>query len=371
MSKCDISIEFDAENRTYRGGDTVSGEVHVQVNKDTTSNGIQLTHYWTTHGYGNTDSGSDEIEILAEDSQLFAGEVRTYPFSFVANRQPLTYHGHYVNIDHYVRVVVDVPWAFPSLEEDYVLLAGETPEEVTGKRDEIIKFEEETATQMGPVLKAILFTLMAPIFAFGTLIILPFVGVVWIRRKIVSGKLRDVVLKTPHLVVASGEDCPLELTFTPKKNFPINGIEVKIRCCESARTSIGTKRITRTHTVFEKVHVLEPAGQLAANEQFERQVALPFPDTVAYSFNSFDNAITWTVEVRIDIPGFPDWKSTQTVQLFPAEFLEGPASGDQRLAISEWNDDRRPLVGKRFGVSALYKEVNSCLGELIVWLQSF
>ena len=41
------------------------------------------------------------------------------------------------------------------------------------------------------------------------------------------------------------------------------------------------------------------------------------------------------------------------------------------VAIAEWNDDRRPVVGKRFGVSALYKEVNSCLAELIVWLQSF
>ena len=37
MSKCDISIKFDRPDRTYRGGETVSGEVHVQVNKDITS----------------------------------------------------------------------------------------------------------------------------------------------------------------------------------------------------------------------------------------------------------------------------------------------------------------------------------------------
>ena len=117
MSKCDISIEFDAENRTYRGGETVSGRVLVEVNKDLTSNGIKLIHFWQTHGYGNTDAGERVEEMLDTDSQLFAGEVRTYPFSFVADRQPLTYHGHYVNIDHYVRVEVDVPWAIdPKLE---------------------------------------------------------------------------------------------------------------------------------------------------------------------------------------------------------------------------------------------------------------
>ncbi len=318
--------------------------------------------------------------MLDTDSQLFAGEVRTYPFSFVADRQPLTYHGHYVNIDHYVRVEVDVPWAIdPKLEEDYVLLAGATPEEVTGKRDEIIDFQDETARQMGPVVKAIAFTLLGAtllvavaspdaivpqmillfvsifwiqkkmalsamvvglitagflllVLAFPPAFVLPII-LFWIRKKMVSGRLGDVQLKTPHLVVGAGEDWPLELTFTPKKNFLVNGIEVKMSCCESATSGHGTNSTTRTHTVFEKVHVLELAGQLAANERFERRVALPFPETDAYSFNDSNNNITWTVEVRIDIPRFPDWKSKQTVQLLPAEFLEEPASGDQRLAM--------------------------------------
>ena len=342
MSKCDISIEFDAENRTYRGGDTVSGRgPRSRSTRTLTSNGIKLIHFWKTHGYGNTDAGERVEEMLDTDSQLFAGEVRTYPFSFVADRQPLTYRGHYVNIDHYVRVEVDVPWAIdPKLEEDYVLLAGETPEEVTGKRDEIIDFEHETARKMGPVVKAIAYTLLGTLLlvvafvaAFLLPIILLVVGIFWIRKKMVSNRLGDVELKTPHLVVGAGEDWPLELTFTPKKNFLVNGIEVKMRCCESATSGHGTNSTTRTHTVVEKVHALEPAGQLAANEQFERQIALPFPETDAYSFNDSDNNITWTVEVRIDIPRFPDWKSKQTIQLLPAEFLEEPASGDQRLAM--------------------------------------
>ena len=35
------------------------------------------------------------------------------------------------------------------------------------------------------------------------------------------------------------------------------------------------------------------------------------------------------------------------------------------VAIAEWNDERRPVVGKRFGVSALYKDVNSMLREVV------
>ena len=89
MSKCDISITFDQPDRTYRGGDTVSGEVHVQVNKDITSNGIHLTQHWKTHGYGNTDGDDHHGETLAEQSQLTAGQTMTFPFSFAVG----SWHG--------------------------------------------------------------------------------------------------------------------------------------------------------------------------------------------------------------------------------------------------------------------------------------
>lgn len=35
------------------------------------------------------------------------------------------------------------------------------------------------------------------------------------------------------------------------------------------------------------------------------------------------------------------------------------------VAIAEWNDDRRQVVGRRFGVKALYKDVNEMLGEIV------
>ena len=35
------------------------------------------------------------------------------------------------------------------------------------------------------------------------------------------------------------------------------------------------------------------------------------------------------------------------------------------VAIAEWNDTRREIVGKRFGVKALFKDVNSMLREVV------
>ncbi len=343
MSKCDISITFDQPDRTYRGGDTVSGEVHVQVNKDITSNGIHLTQHWKTHGYGNTDGDDHHGETLAEQSQLTAGQTMTFPFSFAADCQPMTYHGHHINVDHYVKVAVDVPWAFdPKAEEEFILVPGKRPPEMTGKRDEIIDFTSETSTQLNARYKTALYgflaamlLMMAVFFRWLLPIALLVLGGFWVRKKMLTSRLGEVELKTPHRLVGAGEDWPVELKFTAKKNCQINGIQVKIRCRESATSGSGTNQTTGRHTVLEKVHMLETATQLTAGELFDKSYSIPFPETRAYSLDEISNDIEWTVEVRIDIPVFPDWTNKQTVQLLPIEFLEDAGTGQPVAAAPD------------------------------------
>ena len=128
MSKCDITIDFDRDDATYRGGETVSGTARVTVNKDLTSKGITLSHFWKTHGRGNTNTGEVHEEILASDAQLVAGETFKFPFSFEADVEPITYHGTLINVDHFVKIQVDVPWARdPKLEAEYILRPGKIP----------------------------------------------------------------------------------------------------------------------------------------------------------------------------------------------------------------------------------------------------
>lgn len=40
------------------------------------------------------------------------------------------------------------------------------------------------------------------------------------------------------------------------------------------------------------------------------------PDEAAYSFESSDNHLEWSLEVRIDIPG-PDWTETRKLRMVP------------------------------------------------------
>ncbi len=46
MSKCDLSVVFDRTDRTYVGGEEVSGTVHVEVNQDVECNRILVEQFW-------------------------------------------------------------------------------------------------------------------------------------------------------------------------------------------------------------------------------------------------------------------------------------------------------------------------------------
>jgi len=139
MSKCDLQIKFDREDRTYAGGETVTGRVYIRINNSMKSNGVTLTHQWRTHGRGNVSGGTKETVELEDARSYSPGEELEFSFSLRSPTYPVTYHGTMLNVDHYVSVEVNVPWAFdPKAEEDYVLVPGEPPAHFVGSRNEII-----------------------------------------------------------------------------------------------------------------------------------------------------------------------------------------------------------------------------------------
>ena len=128
MSKCDLRIEFDRKDRRYSGGETVTGRVYIRVNESVKSNGITLTHQWRTHGRGNVTSGPKAETELEAVRSYSPGEEHELSFSVPSPTHPVTYHGTMINVDHYVSVQMNVPWAFnPRAEEEYVLVPGEPP----------------------------------------------------------------------------------------------------------------------------------------------------------------------------------------------------------------------------------------------------
>ena len=67
MSKCDLHIALDRPDGKYFGGDEVTGELTVRVNRDVNCNALTVQQHWKTHGRGNTDSGGEFTLNLAAE----------------------------------------------------------------------------------------------------------------------------------------------------------------------------------------------------------------------------------------------------------------------------------------------------------------
>lgn len=330
MSKCQISITFDRSDRIYYGGETVRGTARLLVDQQTKSNGVKLTYRWKTHGRGNSDSGLPEEIVLVEPRTLQAGEQLEFPFAVTSPSHPITYRGHLVYIDHYIRVDVDVPWAKnPFAEEEYELRPGIRPELFTGERSKVVSLTAQTAaTNVGPIGKAILWIVLGILLVvvgmtavFLLPIILIVVAFIWIKKKALQSRLGEVEVSVPHVVVAPTEEWTFGLRFTPRKSFVINGIYAELVAEESATSGSGTNKTTHKHKVLTEKHMFREGGPLQSEQLVDEKITITFPDTQAYSFELSDNSLKWTVNFCIDIPGFPDWTHTEALQVVPIQFL--------------------------------------------------
>ena len=93
------------------GGDQAPAVVvdgAVQAAQECTCQAVTLSRQWRTHGRGNRAKGSPRTMTLATKETLPPGIPRRYPFEFKAPGGPATYHGHYLNLDWYVRATAEV-----------------------------------------------------------------------------------------------------------------------------------------------------------------------------------------------------------------------------------------------------------------------
>ena len=320
MSKCDLAIVFDRAEREYHPGEEVTGTVHVQVNQDVQCDGMLLEHFWQTHGRGNTATGPKQTTVLFK-GRLQAGQSLSYPFRFTAPDGPPTYHGRYLNVDHYVHLRVDVPWAIdPRLKEDYLLLPG------TGRYGHLPSLTRRNAgvaqavSGCGvPVGAAMILAGLFLFFPCG-LVLIPLGLVVLffaLRKVIAEKKIGKVNLSFGSSTVAPGSRLPVRLAFTPNQSSRLNRITAELVGSERCVSGSGTNRTTHTHKFHQRTFMLVSECEMTAGRPIQVEGAVPIPETTAYSFHARDNDVIWELEVRVDIPFWPDWIEKRPVIVRP------------------------------------------------------
>ncbi|MFT7638944.1 MAG: sporulation-control protein spo0M, partial [Pirellulaceae bacterium] len=224
MSRCNISISFDNADRVYQPGETISGEISVQVNKDTNCSGLIVEQFWQTHGRGNTDRGECRTVIL-DEGMWQAGEQYHFPFSFATPDGPPTYHGKYLNIDHYIEVRVDVPWAFdPTHREEFILLPGDRPYAYGPEITETMNTNSSLAKWAGvPFLVIAAILVFTPLFFIGIPLLIGALFFV-MRNFMAEKRIGKVDVQWDSLSVVPGERIRLNIHFVPKVAGKLNAI---------------------------------------------------------------------------------------------------------------------------------------------------
>ncbi len=346
MSRCDLSIRFDREDRTYRPGDEIRGEVTVLANRDVKSNGLQIELGWATHGAGNVDKGTLET-FREEHLHLSAGRETTHAFRFVAPTRPLTYHGTLLNVELRVNARVDVPWAIdPKASEDLILVAGH------GSRDAYLceppsftpqASNSKAAKVIGWILSPLILVMVLMLFALVVMvspIILGVLLVKFVRKRMAVRRLGRVDLRVdaPEAVekklapaerIRSFRRDPAKLThaISPGRDFqvwvqfmPPRAIELSATVTlvgeERCRSGSGSNAVTHRRRVCEAKTVLTEKRLYQSGQPVQFQARITPPDEAAYSFSSSDNHLEWSLEIRIDIAG-PDWVETRKLRMVP------------------------------------------------------
>ncbi len=320
MSKCDLQITFDRADRRYRGGQEVTGTVRVQVNQDVPCKGIVLEHFWQTHGRGNTATGRKQTSLLHQ-GELRAGELLSFPFRVTAPAGPPTYHGRYINVDHYLNVRVDIPWAIdPKAREDYILVPG-------SPNYGCLPLEAGQLSNLRGLLKhgvpiGVAMIVLGLFFACPLGIVLIPAGIIFLffalRKPLAEKRIGKVRLLWRELAVAPGGHVPVQMSFTPRQSSRLSRITAKLMGKERCVSGSGKNKSTHTHTFYEKTETLASACDLTAGQPIRLEGRIPIPRTEAFSFHAKDNRIFWELEVRVDIPLWPDWVEKSAVTVRPA-----------------------------------------------------
>ncbi len=314
MATCSLTIEIDDQQKAYVGGETVSGTVVVRCDKDTQCQGLEVSTNWATHGRGNIDQGVGEQTTVFSGSWMVGQEYR-YPFQLRSAEWPPTYFGSFLNVSHTVRARAKIAWAVdPKVEKEFTVVATQAPDDAQPKRAATGSF--------GSVLGWIILAAVLAIFSIFLLWIVPIIlviaAIVWFFKSYLPKQLTgDVVADVQPNRVLPDEPLNCQLAFTPKRNLSINGITCTLRCIEKCSSGSGSNRKTHTHELFSQVATLATAQILPAQKKQTFAPVLQIPETAPPSMKLSDNELLWTLDMRIDIPRWPDWTKTFKLAVVP------------------------------------------------------
>lgn len=334
MAKCDLTIELDEPDRVYQPQDRVRGTVVVQTQADVNCKGLRVASGWATHGRGNVDSGESHGEVVFQGNWETGKEYR-YDFDLPAGDWPPTYHGTYLNIDHYIKATADIPWAFdPSTSKPFQVQCPKAPAGGVGKVVQATGFAARMVGGGVVAIFAIVMLLNPFLWLIGFIAAIGGAGW-WIATRYLPRKrLGSVQYQLQRKQWKPGEKLTATLIVHPRRDVAIGGIIWTVTGQEVCVSGSGSNRRTHRHEFFSDGKVDQQLTRLVGNRETIIELAIRLPQTTGFTMSLGDNSIQWLTQIRIDIPRWPDWTDKQDFELIPSpDALESNIS-DQASATA-------------------------------------
>ena len=337
--RINIHFEFDKGESIFEVRDTVSGTAVITANQDTVCNKVVIQMRWQTHGRGNRAAGKWMKEsIQVSHNTLNASQTERIPFSFQLPEGPLTYRGNYLNVDWYIKALVDARGPFdPNYEEEIIVLPKAlNTAYVSNYNQHTAKNSKHQTNQvnnpkieliigmafLGAAVSSVIIPIamgfsFAAFFGIIPLIFASFFFYKSIRNSISRQKLGPVKIELNRSELLPDESFSCKLSFNPLQDFTVRAITFKIQGDERVVSGSGSNTKTHTNYIFKNEFTQLEGQAIQANETVELEQTLKLPPNAAYSFSATDNHIEWYCEVSIEIENWPNWKEKLPIQVVP------------------------------------------------------
>ena len=245
------------------------------------------------------------------------------PFSFPAPAGPLTYRGHLLNVDWYVRAVLDVPavpgFLDPKAETELLLLPAGVPVSLGPN------YEPPGSEMPGSAVVWSLVIFGAVFSGVGLVVFLSLLGsaaalfplifvlagmffiFLGVRNALAARQLGEVTLSLSRRELVPGDGLECELSFTPLKEVQLKRLRFVLKAQERVVQGSGTDKKTHQHAVYEETRLSLTQRTLAKNESVKASESFQIPLDAPYTFVASDNKLVWSVDVLIDVQGVLDW----------------------------------------------------------------
>ncbi len=320
LAACTLKIDLDDTDKTRTAGEYLTGTVHVHCEKDANCKGLEVSTQWTTHGRGNVDSGVGDLQIVYE-GRWQAGQKYSYPFKVKAASWPPTYFGTYLNVSHSVRAKAKLAWKKdPEASIEFPLVVDKSPTDLQPTRAQTGQTNIIGYMVLG--LVGLIFLVMIYFFILLAIPIAIIGGLIWFFKRVLptfkTGKVEWAV--EPRR--ANADDVVRGyFQLRPRGGLRVNAVSYTVTCSEKCSSGSGSTRQTHTHEVFRISENLAESQILKGGKEhrfdFEFAVHNAAPPTIKLN----DNEVIWSVEMRIDIPRWPDWVQTVSLVVEPSKEL--------------------------------------------------